>query len=274
MSGYAVVSTNYPLDGSDFPTIEEAITAGAQGIYVKAGVYATTSSITVPAETTILGESRGAIIDFEGGAFGFVLNGNDIVIDNLAVTASLNDLAAFVFDSCINVAVERCKVTASTRAAIFAGATFCTFRECWCVGQIAEQVLVSSTSTDNRILDNRFTDGTSYGISLEGAYNKVQGNTLAGHTNDGILVASGFNSILGNTCNQNANGIYVALPLGDHNSIVGNTCYANDGYGINVNSLENAGNVLTGNNCYANGVADIRIVPGNLQSCNDAATIV
>lgn len=274
LAGYAVVSTNYPLDG-DFATIQEAILAGACGIYVRAGEYQPGESITVPENVTIIGESKASVIDFQGGSWGFVLSGNNIVIDNLSVTGAMGASGAFLMNVCTNSMVTRCKATACTRVITFQGSTFCHLKECWGVGQSLEHVYIDSTSTDNRVIDNRLTDGLFYGIVLEGSFNKIRGNNVSGHANnDGILVKSGFNEIQGNTCNQNENGIYIAVDGGDHNTIDANICYANEGYGINVNSLENTGNVVGENICRTNGVADIRIVPGNLQNNNDANTIV
>lgn len=271
---FAVVSTNFPLDG-DFGTISDAINAGACGIYVKAGLYLTAETITVPGGAYILGENLdGTTIDFMGGSWNFVITGFGARIEGLHVVSSGASLGAFHFNVTTNAAVEKCRVDGGTRAATFSGATFNHFKENWTQGQSLEGLLFDATSTDNRVTDNRVVDGLHYGIVLEGAWNKVVGNTIAGHTFDGILVASKMNTIHGNTCNNNANGIYVAKENGDHNSIVGNNCYQNAGYGININSLENAGNVATGNSCRDNGVADIRFVPGNVVATNNALTIV
>lgn len=271
---FVTVSTNFPLDG-DFATIKEAIDAGACGIYVKAGTYLTTETITVPGGVYLLGENLdGTTIDFMSGSWNFVILGFGARIEGLRVVGSGASLGAFHFNTCTNAVVERCRIDSCVRAATLNAATFCHLEKCWAQGASLETVLVDSTATDNRIVSNRFVDGLQYGVVLNGAFNKVLDNTIAGHTNDGILVASMMNTIRGNTCNQNENGIYVAKENGDDNTIVGNTCYTNRGYGINVNSLENAGNVVTGNTCKNNAVADIRFVPGNVVEANNAATIV
>lgn len=271
---YVVVSSNFPLDG-DFGTIQDAIDSGACAIYVRAGTYQPGQSITVPAGVTIIGESKlGTVIDFEGNAWGFVLTGSDNSIRELNVTSSGNSLGAFVFNTVTNATVADCNISASTRAAIFLGSTYCHFNKNHCQGQSDAQVFVDTTSTDNRIQDNRLTGGLHYGIILEGAFNKVHGNNASGHMYDGVLVKSKLNSIMGNTCNQNENGIYVARDMGDHNHVVGNVCYNNRGYGININDLDNSGNLVTGNNTKGNGVADIRFVPGNQAATNDADNIV
>lgn len=271
---FAVVATNFPLDG-DFGTIQDAIDAGACGIYVKGGTYVMTGSVTVPDGVHIFGESRqGVVLNFGGNAWNIVVNGDNVEIEGLRVIGSGSALAAFYYNVAENSRVKNCTVQSSVRAAAFAGSTYCHFEDNKCQGISGEAVFVDATSTDNRIHNNRVTDGLHYGVFLEGAFNKVVNNTFAGHMFDGILVASKMNTIHGNTCNNNANGIYVAKENGDNNSIVGNTCYQNLGYGININSLENAGNVATGNMCRDNGVADIRFVPGNTVETNDANTIV
>lgn len=271
---FVTVSTNYPTDG-DFGTIEDAIDAGACGIYVKAGTYLTASTITVPGGVYIFGENLdGTTIDFMSGSWGFVLLGFGARIEGIRVSGAGASMGAFHFSTCSNATVEKCRIDGSVRGASFSGATFCHFKENWAQGCSLEGALVDATSTDNRITDNRVTDGLQYGVVLEGAFNKVVGNTIAGHTNDGILVASKLNTIHGNTCNNNANGIYVAKAPADMNSIVGNTCYQNTGYGLNINSLENCCNVATGNTLSENGVADLRFVPGNEVATNNANTIV
>ena len=271
---YVVVATNFPMDG-DFGSIQDAINAGACGIYVKGGTYVMTGSITVPDGVHIFGESRqGVVLNFGGNSWNIVLDGNHIEIEGLRIVGSGSAIAAFHYNVVVNSRVKNCVIESSVRAAFFAGTTYCHFEHNKCQDISSEGIVVDATSTDNHINGNRLTDGLHYGAVLNGAFNKVTDNTFAGHMFDGILVASMTNTIHGNTCNNNANGIYVAKENGDKNSIVGNICYQNLGYGLNINSLENAGNVATGNVCRDNGVADIRFVPGNTVETNDALTIV
>jgi len=271
---FVIVSPFYPLSG-DYPTIQDAINGGAVSIYVKSGVYNTTETITVPSGVVIYGESLdGVVIDFQSDDWGFIIEGFGVKVSGLKVVNSRNALGAFYFNAAENAIVERCRIDNCDRAAMLSGSTYCQFRDNWVQGMSLETVFVDVTSTDNRIYNNRMVDGYNYGVYLGGAFNKVINNTVAGCTYDGILAISKMNTIHGNTCNQNANGIYIAKEGGDDNSIVGNICIQNQGYGINVNSLENSGNVATTNVCRENGVADIRFVPGNQVGFNDAQTIV
>jgi parallel beta-helix repeat protein len=270
---FAVVSANFPLDG-DFGTIQDAIDAGAHGIYVKTGTYLTPETITVPGGVYILGENLdGVTIDFMSGNWNIVILGFGARIEGLRIVGSGAPLGAFHFNTCTNATVEKCRIDSSVRVATFNAATFCHLKECWGQGASLESVFVDATATDNRIANNRFTSGLHYGIVLEGAFNKVVNNNVSGHAFDGISIWSMMNTIHGNTCNQNENGIYIAKENGDDNSLVGNTCYQNRGYGININSLENAGNVAIGNTLKDNGVADLRFVPGNIVEANNANTI-
>jgi parallel beta-helix repeat protein len=274
MVDFVVVSPYYPLQG-DYGSIMDAINDGAVSIYVKSGIYVTHETITVPGCTNIYGESIcGVIIDFQNEPWNFIINGFGVRISGLKVINSINTLGAFVFNAAEDATVEKCWIDHCDRATMFTASTFCHFSKNRVQHMFLESVFVDETSTDNRITDNRITDGQNYGIMLKGAWNKVVDNTIAGHQYDGILVVSKMNTIQGNTCNQNANGIYIAKEGGDDNSIVGNICVQNLGYGININSLENAGNVATTNVCKDNGVADVRFVPGNQAGFNDANTIV
>ncbi len=271
---FVVVATNFPMDG-DFGTIQDAIDAGACGIYVKGGTYTMTGPITVPDGVHIFGESRqGVILNFGGNSWNIILSGNNIEVEGLRIIGSGNALGACHFNAVTNSRVKNCVIETSVRAALFSGSTYCHFEDNLCQNISGESVFVDTTSTDNRIQDNRIVDGMHYGIFLEGAFNKVTDNTVAGQMFDGILITSMMNSIIGNTCNNNANGIYIAKENGDFNTLTGNVCYQNLGYGININSLENAGNVATGNTCRDNAVADIRFVPGNTVESNSAETIV
>jgi hypothetical protein len=271
---FAIVDSTFPAAG-DYPTIEAAIADGAISIFVKAGIYQPMQSITVPAGVFIQGESRHATtIDFHGERWCFIINGNDVTIQNLHVINCIGAQGTMLFNSALNCIVRECNIMSCDRAAYFLGSTFCHFNNNLCVGQNLDQLHIDTLSSDNRLENNRFTDGRSYGIRDEGSHNKILFNTLAGHTYDGILVLSTYNRIIGNTCNQNENGIYVAREAGDSNSITDNVCNANRGYGINVNSLENKGNTVVGNTCHDNGVADLRFVPGNYAIANDADIIV
>lgn len=275
---FVVVSTLYPIFG-DYGTIQDAIDDGAVSIYVKSGLYVTTETITVPSGVVVYGESvdtesGGVIISFNEDDWGFIIQGYGARISGLRVVHSRNARGAFVFDAAEQAIVERCRIDGCDRAATFIASTHCQFSENWAQGSMLESVFVDSVSTDNRIFNNRLFDGHNYGIYLEGAFNKVVDNTITGHTYDGILVTSKMNAIRGNTCNNNENGIYVAMTGGDNNSLMGNTCIQNRGYGININSLENAGNVAVGNTLHENGVADLRFVPGNVVVANDAGTTV
>jgi len=271
---FALVDSTFPLCG-DYGDIQSAINDGHLGILVRSGTYEPTQSITCPAGVHIIGESRhGTVIDFQDEAWAFILNANDVVIEGLHVINCGNTLGSFVFSGSFNSTVQGCKIDGSRRAAMFQGATYCHFLRNLCIGQSLEQLLVNATSTDNRIEDNRITDGLSYGMRLEGAFNKISGNTCAGNRYDGILSVAKLNNIHNNTCNQNENGIYIANDPGDGNMVTGNICIGNRGYGININSLENAGNVAVANACHDNGVADVRFVPGNFAGFNDASTVV
>jgi len=274
VDNFAIVSPDYPISG-DYATIQDAIAGGALSIYVKSGIYNTLQSITVPSGTVIYGESvDGVVINFTMDHWNFIIEGFGVRISGLSIRDSTNSMGVFHFNSAQNAIVEKCRIDNSDRVAIFVASTFCQLRDNWAQGCHLESVFVDSLSTDNRISNNRLTDGAHYGIKVEGAFNKIDGNTVAGHQYDGVLVISHMNTISNNTCNQNANGIYVAKEGGDDNTIVGNICYANNGYGINVNSLENSGNVATTNVCKGNLVADVRYVPGNQVGFNDGQNIV
>jgi len=274
LDDFAVVAADYPVSG-DYATITEAIAAGYYSIYVMSGLYLTDESITVPTGVRIYGESQeGVVIDFLEDDWGFILTGYGARVSGLRVLNAGSASGAFLFNVAENARVEDCRIDACVRAATFTGSTFCHFSENWVQGSHLETVYIGEISTDNRIARNRLLDGHHYGVQLEGAFNKVLDNTIAGCEHDGILVASKTNTIHGNTCNQNENGIYVAKENGDHNSIIGNICNNNNGYGININSLENCCNIAIGNSCRDNGVADIRFVPGNQVAFNDAETVV
>ena len=271
---FAIVSPLFPLQG-DYPTIQDAIADGALSIYVKSGVYDTLQTITVPSGTVIYGESvDGVVINFTMDHWNFIIEGFGVRISGLSIRDSTNAMGVFHLNAAQNAIVEKCRIDNSDRAAIFNAATFCQFRDNWIQGCHLESVFIDSLSTDNRVSNNRMTDGQHYGIKVEGAFNKIDGNTVAGHEYDGVLVVSKMNVISNNTLNQNANGIYVAKEGGDDNAIVGNVCVENRGYGININSLENAGNVATTNVCKGNLVADVRYVPGNIVGLNDGQNIV
>lgn len=273
---YTVVDATFPTNG-DFATIQGAINAGATSIFVRVGVYTLTTSITIPAGVTILGENaHTVVIDCDGEAFNVILNGTGIIVENVTVSNCQNGLGAFEYNSANNCYVRNCNVEFSTRAAFFNATTFSNLENCLIQGMSLQSVFVDVDSSDNRIMNNNVRSGASYGIALEGSHNKVLHNTVVAHVNnDGIFVMSPFNTIMDNTVNNNVNGIYVAGEGGDFNTIIGNTCNENQGFGININNSANTtGNTLIGNVCQINGVADIRFVPNNIAIGNSADTVV
>jgi len=279
---FAVIDPDKDTYGGDYETIIDAINAGETAIFLRSGVHTTRDSvghqghdIVVPRGCHIVGESAyNTVVDFEDESWNFILNADDVIIENLTVINCGSPLGAFEFSGATNCWVKNCRIEGGTRAATFVSSTYCIFESNMCLGQNLESVYIDELSTDNRINNNRITDGKHYGIFVAGAWNKFVLNTVAGCTYDGICLIAANNVVHTNTCNQNANGIYVAKENGDHNSIQGNICRNNKGYGINVNSLENAGNVVVGNILRDNTVADLRFVPGNFAAYNDAVTVV
>ena len=116
---FVTVSTAFPLDG-DFGTIQDAIDAGACGIYVKAGTYLTASTITVPGGVYILGENLdGTTIDFMGGNWNIVILGFGARIEGLRVVGSGAPLGAFHFNTCSNARVEHCRIDGSVSCLLY-----------------------------------------------------------------------------------------------------------------------------------------------------------
>lgn len=281
---HVVVDATYPVNG-DYGTIQDAINDGQTAIFVRNGTYLLTESITIPADTTITGENPGGvIIDCDGSAtlaysgdlYNVIVNGDNVIVENITVTDCENALGAFHFNSANNSIVRNCNVEFSTRAAYFTGSSFCNFESCKVNDMTLQSVFVDQNSSDNRITNCSIRDGESYGVVLEGSHNKILHCTIVAHiNNDGILILSPFNTIMDNTVNNNENGIYVALDGGDDNTIMGNTCNENEGYGININSTsQTTGNVVIGNVCKGNTVADIRFTPNNVALGNSAVTVV
>jgi len=273
---YSVVDSTYPASG-DHLTIQDAIDSGARSIYVRAGLYSLTGSITVPQGTTIIGENSGTtILDSQEESWNVILNGYDIVIQGLKVINCRHSIGTFEFNGVQNCKVRDCTVEDSNRAAFFRASTFCHFENCQTRRLSLEGIMLDVSSTDNRVINCRVREGTNYGIFLYGAFNKILNCSVSGHiNNDGIFVGSTQNTIHHNTVNSNQNGIYIAWQNGDNNVLMGNICNGNAGYGIAIHDIEdNSGNVIMGNSARDNGVADIRGQLNNIVIGNDAGTIV
>lgn len=262
--------------GGDYSDIQDAINDGANAIFLKSGTHTVDLAVTLFQGCHIFGESiYNTVINFESEAYNFLISFDDILIENLRIVNCMNTLGAFVFSSSTNSIVRNCRVEGGIRAATFIDSTYCTFENNLCFNQNLTAAWVEAGSTDNRINNNRITDCVGYGLRMHGAFNKINGNNISGcQNNDGILITGPDNVITTNTCNQNQNGIYVANEGGDRNIIQNNVAKNNDGFGININSLDNAGNIVMGNVCRDNAVADIRFVPGNFVQYNSADTII
>lgn len=171
---------------SDYPTIQQAISAASPGsmVMVSSGIYQ--EDLIVNKTITLLGEEKtGTIIDGEGGGAVILVRANDVLIDGFTVQGSSISSSIAVQDS-ENVTVRGNILTRSLSSGIILSHSNC----CRIIGNIASL---------NGYCDVGLCRGAGM-VLVQSHNNTITGNIIVSNVFDGIILQdSNNNSIQSNT---------------------------------------------------------------------------
>lgn len=215
-------------------------------VFVDAGTYTITSSITIPSNVSLIGEGKSSKIFLAANSnvdliqnADTTLGNENIIIENLEIDGNSANQAATPEYSCI----------------YFYKADNCKIRNCFIHDTISlgtsdhRGCCVFLDDSDN----NQISGCTLYGGGYDNITirNASHGNIVYGNTSHDAVLSSGVQS-----SKTTKNGIAIAYD----NIVKGNVCYDNNNNGVVFHFTSNC--IADSNICYGNGQIGVHLVEG------------
>lgn len=245
-SGQTLYEAIVAPSGGDYTTLQAAITGGATRIFVRNGTYTMTGNITVPADTIIVGESWGAIIDMDD-TYNLDMTGARTMIRNIQfidfpTTGGVRMAAAEqVVDGCLFQSSSASAIIALDIGTAGAASNSVVRGNRFIKSATSSGIAIrTTTATGTTIMTNNIVTGSwASAISASAATTslvKVSGNLFVGPNATGTTVTlngadSNNNcSFVDNFVSRGSTG--TAVQLNGIRTVTGNTIIAATGTGM------------------------------------------